>query len=81
MASSQARFSGLVQASQGVGAERGRKGKVRRIASYLRSLSPSEAAIAATYLAGEIPQGRIGIGPSLHDRSLTKAQTRREFAR
>ena len=56
---------GWFETSQGVAAERGRKDKVGRIASYLRSLSPSEAAIAATYLAGEIPQGRIGIGPSV----------------
>jgi DNA ligase-1 len=65
MASNQARLAELVQTSRSVAAERGRKGKVGRIAAYLGSLSPSEAAIAATYLAGELPQGRIGIGPAL----------------
>jgi DNA ligase-1 len=60
-----ARFAELVLTSQGVAAERGRRAKIVRLADYLQSLAPREAAIAATYLAGELPQGRIGVGPGL----------------
>jgi DNA ligase-1 len=65
MAANPARSAELVLTSKSVAAERGRQDKVGRIAAYLRSLSPSEAAVAATDLAGELPQGRIGIGLAL----------------
>jgi DNA ligase-1 len=68
MAPGEARFSDLVIASRDVAAEPGRKGKVERLAALLRSLSPPEAAIAATYLAGALPQGRIGVGPARIDK-------------
>jgi len=37
---------------------------VRELASFLRPLPTAEIEIAVHYLAGELPQGRIGIGSS-----------------
>jgi DNA ligase-1 len=64
MAPSAARLADLVATSRDVAAESGRKAKVDRLSRHLRSLTAQECTIAATYLAGELPQGRIGIGPS-----------------
>src|SRR5207253_429515 len=47
---------------QRVGATSARLAKVRELATLLAALEPDEIAIAALYLAGETPQGRIGIG-------------------
>jgi len=55
-------FADLVRTSQRVGATPARLAKTRELASFLRVLQPEEIDIAAHYLAGEIPQGRIGIG-------------------
>ena len=52
----------LVGASARVAATSGRLTKVRELAAALSALQPDEIEIAAHYLAGEIPQGRIGIG-------------------
>ena len=52
----------VVAASQRVGATSARLAKVRELATLLAALEPDEIAIAALYLAGETPQGRIGIG-------------------
>ena len=52
----------LVDTSHRVGASAGRLVKVRELAALLAALQPEEIEIAAHYLAGEIPQGRIGIG-------------------
>jgi DNA ligase-1 len=38
--------------------------KVRELAAFLRALEPDEIEIGAHYLAGEMPQGRLGIGYS-----------------
>ncbi len=54
----------VVATSRRVGATSARLAKVRELASLLRALEPDEIEIAALYLAGEIPQGRIGIGYS-----------------
>src|SRR4029077_2988660 len=45
-----------------VGATSARLAKVRELAALLGALEPEEIAIATLYLAGETPQGRIGIG-------------------
>jgi len=55
-------FAALVATSQRVGATRARLAKVRELATYLAALPPEEIEIAAHYLSGELPQGRIGIG-------------------
>ena len=52
----------LVASSQRVGATSARLSKIRELASLLATLLPEEVEIAAQYLAGEVPQGRIGIG-------------------
>jgi DNA ligase 1 len=52
----------LVATSQRVGASAARSLKIRELASLLAALPPREAGIAAHYLAGEVPQGRIGVG-------------------
>ena len=39
-----------------------RGAKVTRLAALLRALAPDEAAIAASWLSGELPQRQIGVG-------------------
>lgn len=56
------RLAKVVDASQRVGATSARLAKVRELAALLGALEPEEIAIATLYLAGETPQGRIGIG-------------------
>ena len=55
-------LSELVRASQRVGASAARRVKVSELAALLKSLSPDEIDIGVHYLAGEIRQGKIGIG-------------------
>jgi DNA ligase-1 len=55
-------FATLVDTSQRVGATSARLAKIGALATLLRTLQPGEVGIAAHYLAGETPQGRIGIG-------------------
>jgi DNA ligase-1 len=45
-----------------VAANASRTAKIDRIAAVLASGPPAQAAVAAAWLAGELPQGRIGIG-------------------
>jgi ATP-dependent DNA ligase I len=52
----------LVETSQRVGATSARLAKIRELAAFLRALAPDEIETGAHYLAGETPQGRIGIG-------------------
>ena len=54
----------LVEVSERVGASSARLAKARELADFLRSLEPAEIAIGVLYLAGELPQGRFGIGYS-----------------
>lgn len=54
-------FAELAELSQRVAATRARTAKVRELARALCALDPEEIAIAVQYLAGELPQGRIGI--------------------
>ena len=57
-------FVGLAETSQRVGASAGRLAKIRELATLLAQLPPAEIAIAVHYLSGEMPQGRIGVGPA-----------------
>ena len=57
-------FAHLVATSQRVAATRARLSKVRELAGFLKSVAPAEVDTAVHYLAGETPQGRIGIGYS-----------------
>jgi len=64
VSASAGRFAELVAASRDVGATRARNQKVARIADYLRTLAgtPALLALGVAYLAGDMPQGRIGLG-------------------
>ena len=59
------RFADLVAASDRIADLSGRKAKIREIAQLLRALDGDEIAIGVAYLAGELPQGRKGIGYAL----------------
>ncbi len=52
------------QLSAEVGQERGRKAKIARLADWLRGLAPPDLPIGACVLAGELPTGRLRIGPA-----------------
>jgi DNA ligase-1 len=58
------RLAELVATSRAVAATPARLEKVARLAELLRRLSPEEAELGASWLAGEPRQGRIGIGPA-----------------
>jgi DNA ligase-1 len=55
----------LAEASRDVAALSGRLDKVRRLADALRRLPEGWAHVGVAYLSGQLPQGRIGIGPAL----------------
>ena len=55
----------LVDTSRAVGGVAGRRAKVAHLATLLRRLAPQEVGIGVAYLAGVIPQGRIGVGYAL----------------
>ena len=52
----------LVDASAAVAATRSRKKKIAHLADVLRALPAPLRGVGASYLAGELPQGRIGLG-------------------
>ncbi len=58
-------LSELVQTSAAVAATRKRLEKLARLAELMRRFAPDEIEIGAVYLAGELPQGQIGVGPAL----------------
>ena len=55
----------LVDTSARVGEISGRLAKIAEIAALLGKLSPDEIELGVAYLAGELPQGRKGIGYAL----------------
>ncbi len=55
-------LAAVVQASLRVKSTRSRKAKTAALADGLRAVPPPQAAIAAMYLAGVLPQGKIGVG-------------------
>ena len=54
----------LVAASDRAAATSSRKDKIAGLADALRHTSDAEAPIAALWLSGDLPQGRIGLGPA-----------------
>lgn len=52
----------LARASRDVAATRSRKAKIARLAELMRRLAPDEIEIGVSYVAGILPQGRIGLG-------------------
>jgi len=59
----QARLADLAATSAAVRATSGRLEKRRHLAALFAQLGPRDLRLAASYLAGEIPQGRVGVGP------------------
>lgn len=55
----------IVQTSACVGASPGRLDKVSALAALLARVPPTEAPLAVSYLAGRLPQGRVGVGGAL----------------
>ena len=64
-------LSQLASASRDIASTRSRKRKAAAASQALRAAGPS-VAVAASYLCGELPQGRIGVGWALL--SKTRAQ-------
>ena len=58
-------LSEVVGVSEEVAATRSRRSKIARLAACLRRLPPEERAAGASFLAGEPPPGRIGVGWAL----------------
>jgi DNA ligase-1 len=56
------RLAELVEVSAALARTRSRHEKVDRLAACLRALAPRERRIGLAYLAGILPQGRIGLG-------------------
>ncbi|MBX7194102.1 MAG: ATP-dependent DNA ligase [Sandaracinaceae bacterium] len=54
-----ARFAAL---SGRVAGERGRNAKIARLADFLGSLRGRDVLVGASYCAGELPQGKVGVG-------------------
>ena len=55
----------IVDTSQALSRTRSRKEKIRHLEETLARLTPDEIRIGVEYLAGNLPQGRIGIGYAL----------------
>jgi DNA ligase 1 len=58
------KLDAVVRASRDTAETAGRNRKIARLADLLREASPDEAAIAVSWLTGELPQGRVGLGPA-----------------
>src|SRR5512139_3186168 len=56
------RLSELVRASAAVARTSARLGKTALLAEAVSALAPEERATGVAWLAGELPQGRIGVG-------------------
>lgn len=59
-----AALADVVEASRAVAETSGRGEKIRHIARLLERMEGGEIAVAAAYLSGEPPAGRIGVGPA-----------------
>lgn len=63
----------LSQTSKRVAGTSARLEKIDLLAAALRKLAGQEIPVAVAYLSGELPQGRIGIGPALLEAALPDA--------
>jgi DNA ligase-1 len=73
MATPYASLALIVGCWQRVLADSRRSVKVSALAECLRALAPAEIELGALYLAGELPQGKLGIGPALLERAAAVA--------
>jgi DNA ligase-1 len=64
----------IARASEAVGATRARRRKLEALAECLAELAPEELEIATAWLAGELRQGRIGVGWAAVHRALADAR-------
>lgn len=64
------KLSRLVTASNELAATRSRLRKRAAIAGCLKEAGPAGAGLVTAYLTGNLPQGRIGLGPAIVARSL-----------
>ena len=69
---SDVRFASIAEVSRQVASTPGRLEKVERLAAFLGTCPPEEIPIAVEYLAGRLPQGRIGIGHATLRRVLSE---------
>jgi DNA ligase-1 len=67
------RLSELVRASDAVARTPARLAKIALLAEALHALAPEERAIGVAWLAGDLPQGRIGVGWSALRSALAAA--------
>ena len=58
-------LAALAEVSAAVGATRSRTAKVRLLRECLLALGPDERSTAVAWLAGLLPQGRLGLGPAM----------------
>jgi DNA ligase 1 len=63
----------IAATSQAVAATASRKGKIALLAELLEELPPDASACATSWLAGDLRQGRIGIGPAAVQEALDTA--------
>jgi DNA ligase-1 len=56
------RLARLVATSEAIAATRSRNTKARHLGELLTDIGPEELPLAVSYLGGELPQGRIGLG-------------------
>ena len=68
-------LSRLVEASQQAAATRSRLRKRAALSECLRDAGPRFTGIAVDYLTGNLPQGRIGLGPAIVSGLRTAGQT------
>ncbi len=57
-----ARLDTLVVLSRRIAKERGRNAKLELLAAYLSELRGPDVLLGASYCAGEVPQGKVGVG-------------------
>ncbi|MDJ0395765.1 ATP-dependent DNA ligase [Rhodococcus sp. G-MC3] len=55
-------FSRIIDTSSTVGATRSRKAKIESLQALIAELDPTDVGTVVSWLSGELPQGRIGIG-------------------
>jgi DNA ligase-1 len=58
------RLDDIARTSRTVAETASRNAKIARIAELLRNAPPDDVAVATSWLMGELPQGRVGIGPA-----------------
>ncbi len=67
-------FTRIIDTSAAVGATRSRKAKIEALRALLSELDPAHTGTVVSWLSGELPQGRIGIGwRTLADIEVTPA--------